>query len=184
MCVLQVAGPTRSALGRHQRLQACLETVVAPPRITRVSGLLFTAGAHFPELSAVTPRRNFLKLLQIQSGNRFACDKTVAATPAASEQGVIAVKAVAAWVTLALIVGLSAGLTVGFASDRDEAIMTVQVSSSDHELLEGYFTLGDNATVMVKPGSDLYKFLSRHRGRKIKVSMVDAAGPDLSKLQR
>ena len=46
------------------------------------------------------------------------------------------------------------------------------------------FTLGDNATVMVKPGSDLYKFLSRHRGRKIKVSMVDAAGPELSKLQR
>jgi hypothetical protein len=91
--------------------------------------------------------------------------------------------AAAAWVTLALIVVLS-GLGVGLAHDRDEIILTVQVSSSDHELLEGYFTLGDSATVMVKPGSDLYKFLSRHRGRKLKITMSDAAGPELSKLQR
>jgi hypothetical protein len=109
----------------------------------------------------------------------------MAAATAAPEEGAFAVrKSVAAWVVLALILGLSVGFSVGFASDRDEAIMTVQVSSSDHELLEGYFTLGESATVMVKPGSDLYKFLSRHRGRKIKVSMTDAAGPELSKLQR
>jgi hypothetical protein len=93
-------------------------------------------------------------------------------------------KAVAAWAALALIVILSAGLNVGFASDRDEAVMTVQVSSSDHEMVEGYFTLGENATVMVKPGSDLYKFLSRQRGRKVKVTITDAAGPELSKLVR
>jgi hypothetical protein len=76
------------------------------------------------------------------------------------------------------------GLSVGLASDGDETVMTVQVSSSDHELLEGYFILGDSATVMVKPGSDLYKFLSRHRGRKLKITMSDAAGPELSKLRR
>ena len=91
--------------------------------------------------------------------------------------------AVAAWVTLALIVVLS-DLSVGLASDGDETVMTVQVSSSDHELLEGYFILGDSATVMVKPGSDLYKFLSRHRGRKLKITMSDVAGPELSKLRR
>ena len=33
------------------------------------------------------------------------------------------------------------GFTAGTANDRDETIMTVQVSSADHELLEGYFTL-------------------------------------------
>ena len=93
-------------------------------------------------------------------------------------------KAVAAWVTLALMVVFSAGLAVGLANDRDEAIMTVQVSSSDHELLEGYFTLGDNATVMVKPGSDLYKFLARQRGRKVKITIADATRPELSRLER
>ena len=93
-------------------------------------------------------------------------------------------RAFAAWMTLALIVVLSAGLSVGLANDQDETTMTVQVSSSEHELQEGYFTLGDGTTVMVKPGSDLYKFLSRHRGRKIKITMSAAAGPELSKLQR
>jgi hypothetical protein len=73
---------------------------------------------------------------------------------------------------------------VGRASDRDEAIMTVQVSSADHELLEGYFTLGDNATVMVKPGSELYKFLARQRGRKVKITLIEASGPELSRLDR
>ena len=83
--------------------------------------------------------------------------------------------------TLALVL---VGFTPGVANDRDETTMTVQVSSADHELLEGYFTLGDNATVMVKPGSDLFKFLARQRGRKVKVVLTQAGGPELSRLER
>jgi hypothetical protein len=93
-------------------------------------------------------------------------------------------KAVAAWVILAVFLAFVAGLHVTAASDRDETVITVQVSSADHELQEGYFTLGDSTTVMVKPGSDLYKFLSRQRGRKVKVTLTEAAGPDLSRLER
>jgi hypothetical protein len=96
-------------------------------------------------------------------------------------------KGLAAWVTLALVGSLATfalGFTIGQANDRDEAIMTVQVSSADHEASEGYFTLGDKATVMVKPGSDLYKFLSRQRGRKVRVVMTEERGPELSRLQR
>ena len=76
------------------------------------------------------------------------------------------------------------GFTAGTANDRDETIMTVQVSSADHELQEGYFTLGDSATVVAKPGSDLYKFLSRQRGRKVKVVLSEAGGQELSRLER
>ncbi len=90
-------------------------------------------------------------------------------------------KLMAALITLALIV---AAFAVGRASDRDETVMTVQVSSADHELLEGYFTLGDSATVMAKRGSALYNFLSRQRGRKIKVVLTESAGPELSRLDR
>ena len=90
-------------------------------------------------------------------------------------------KLIAAWVTLALIL---VGLTIGRANDRDEAVLTVQVSSADHEIQEGYFTLGDSTTVMVKPGSDLYKFLSRQRGRKVKIVVSEAGGPELSRLDR
>ena len=90
-------------------------------------------------------------------------------------------KLMAALITLALVV---AAFAVGRASDRDETVMTVQVSSADHELLEGYFTLGDSATVMAKRGSALYNFLSRQRGRKIKVVLTESSGPALSRLDR
>jgi hypothetical protein len=63
-------------------------------------------------------------------------------------------------------------------------VLTVQVSSADHELEEGYFSLGENAIVMVKPGSDLYRFLSRQRGHTVKILLQESSGPDLSRLER
>jgi hypothetical protein len=89
--------------------------------------------------------------------------------------------AMAAWLTLALVL---VGISVGRASDRDEAVVTVQVTSAEHEVQEGYFSLGDNVTVMVKPGTDLYRFLSRQRGRKVKIQLSQAGGPELSRLER
>ena len=85
------------------------------------------------------------------------------------------------WMVLALLL---VGLSVGRASDRDEMIVTVQVTSADHEIQEGYFTLGESATVVAKPGSDLYKFLARQRGRKVKIVFSEAGAPELSRLAR
>jgi len=90
-------------------------------------------------------------------------------------------KLLTAWVTLALVF---LGFAAGGATDRDETILTVQVSSADHEIQEGYFTLGDSTTVMAKPGSDVYKFLARQRGRKVKIVLTEAGGKDLSRLER
>lgn len=84
-------------------------------------------------------------------------------------------------VTLTLLL---VGMTVGRASDRDETVLTVQVSSADHELEEGYFSLGDQATVMVKPGSDLYRFLARQRGHQVKIQLQKSSGPELFRLER
>ena len=89
--------------------------------------------------------------------------------------------AMVAWLTLALIL---VALSVGRAFERDETVLTVKVSSADHETEEGYFSLGDNATVMVKPGSELYRFLSRQRGHKVKIVLQEAGGPELSRLER
>lgn len=89
--------------------------------------------------------------------------------------------AMAAWLALALTL---MALSVGRASDRDETIITVKVTSADHETEEGYFSLGDNATVMVKPGSDLYQFLSRQRGHKVKIVLQEAGGSELSRIER
>ena len=90
-------------------------------------------------------------------------------------------RAVAVCVTVVL---LFVGFMIGRASERDETSVTVQVSSADHELQEGYFTLGDGLTIMVKPGSDLHRFLARQRGRKVKISLTEATGPELSRLER
>jgi hypothetical protein len=97
-----------------------------------------------------------------------------------TERGVVRV-AMAAWLTAAFIL---VALGVGRAYDRDETVLTVKVSSADHEIEEGYFTLGENATVMVKPGSDLYRFLARQRGHNVKIVLQEAGGPELSRLER
>ena len=90
-------------------------------------------------------------------------------------------KLLTAWVTLALVF---LGFAAGRAKDSDETILTVQVSSADHEIQEGYFTLGDSTTVVAKPGSDVYKFLARQRGRKVKIVLSEAGGTELSRLER
>ena len=85
------------------------------------------------------------------------------------------------WVAVALVF---IGFAMGWASDRDETTVTVQVSSTDHEVQEGYFSLGEGLTIVAKPGSDVYRFLARQRGRKVKISLRDATTPELSRLQR
>jgi hypothetical protein len=83
-----------------------------------------------------------------------------------------------------MLVLLPAGMRVGRASDTDETVLTVQVSSADHEVQEGYFALGEQATVIVKPGSDLFQFLTRQRGRKVKIVLTEQSAPELAKIER
>jgi hypothetical protein len=77
-----------------------------------------------------------------------------------------------------------ASFRIGQASERDETTLTVEVSSAEHELEEGYFSLGDSATVMVKPGTDLYRFLSRKRGHAVRITLSDPSRPAPSTLER
>jgi hypothetical protein len=79
---------------------------------------------------------------------------------------------------------LVAGLGSGSASNQQETVLTVQVSSADHEVEEGYFSLGDEATVLAKPGTELFRFLSSHRGRTVKIRLVEERGRQLSTLHR
>jgi hypothetical protein len=75
------------------------------------------------------------------------------------------------------------GLSIGRAADRDEASVTAQVSSAEHETEEGYFSLGPETTVLAKPGSELQRFLSRQNGKKVRVT-ISLVGPELSRLER
>jgi hypothetical protein len=86
-----------------------------------------------------------------------------------------------AWVVLALLLF---GLGIGRASDTDETTMTVQVTSADHEVQEGYFSLGDSATVMARPGTDLHRFLARNRGKKVRIALFEVDTRELSQIRR
>jgi hypothetical protein len=76
------------------------------------------------------------------------------------------------------------GLSIGRAADRDETTLTAQVSSAEHETEEGYFSLGSDATVMAKPGSELQRFLARQNGRRVRVTLTLVGADQLSKLER
>jgi hypothetical protein len=86
-----------------------------------------------------------------------------------------------AWMVLALLL---VGLGIGRASDRDETAVTAQVSSAEHEVLEGYFSLGESATIMAKPGTPLHEFLARQRGKKIRIVLSEVNTRELSQIRR
>jgi hypothetical protein len=83
-----------------------------------------------------------------------------------------------------VVAALLLGLSIGRAADGNETTMTVQVSSADHETDEGYFSLGKDATVMVKPGSELHQFLSRQNGHQVRVTLTLVDGRQLSRLEK
>ena len=83
-----------------------------------------------------------------------------------------------------LVALLLAGFIVGRASEPEEAAITVQVTSADHEVDEGYFSLGDSATLMVKPGTDFYRFLASRRGHQIRVTLTETGRAEPSRLDR
>lgn len=111
----------------------------------------------------------------------MACPFTSASAIApAAEQGVSVRGAAVIWFVVAMIL---AGLSVR-ANDRDEASLTVKVSSAEHEVQEGYFALGPDATLIVKPGSDLHRFLTRQNGQRVRITVTAVGGTELSRLRR
>jgi hypothetical protein len=99
----------------------------------------------------------------------------------AGAEGAVVKRALKLGLVVALLL---VGGSLGWAYNADEAVLTVQVSSADHELQEGYFTLGDDVTVMVKPGSELYRFLNRQRGNKVKIVLTESTTRELSQIRR
>ena len=83
-----------------------------------------------------------------------------------------------------LVSSVAGSFAAGQAAGREDAALTVQVTSADHEVEEGYFSLGTDATLMVKPGTPLYRFLVRRRGEQVTITFGDAARPALSRLER
>lgn len=76
-----------------------------------------------------------------------------------------------AWFVAAVLLGILGGAA---ASGLDEAAVVARLSAADHEVEEGYFMVGDGATVIAKPGSDLHRWLAAHRGQRVRLIMEGA----------
>jgi hypothetical protein len=82
-----------------------------------------------------------------------------------------------AWILLALIL---VGLSATVRSQTDETVFVADLTAADHEVVEGYFALGQKATVIAQPGTPLYKWLSTHRGQRVRVLIASAPPADSS----
>ena len=89
-----------------------------------------------------------------------------------------------ALMVLLVVATLLFGISLGRAADGDEAVLTVKISSADHESDEGYFSLGQEATVLAKPGTELHRFLTRQNGRDVRLTLTLVGGRQLSRLDR
>jgi hypothetical protein len=69
-------------------------------------------------------------------------------------------------ILLALIL-LGAGLRAG----GDAFELTAQVTSTDQEADEGYFSLGQSTMIVARQGSDLHTWLKRHAGQRVKLML-------------
>ena len=83
-----------------------------------------------------------------------------------------------------VVAAMLLGMSIGRAADKDETVFTAKITSADHETEEGYFSLGPDATVLAKPGTDLHRFLSRQNGRQIRITLTLVDGRQLSRLER
>ena len=51
------------------------------------------------------------------------------------------------------------------------------INATEQEASEGYFELGNDAMVVVKPGSGLQRWLKTHSGQRVRVTL-EPAGPE------
>ncbi len=66
---------------------------------------------------------------------------------------------------------LALSLTSLRAQTDDELALTVHVTSADHELIEGYFSLGQTTSVVAKPDTPLYNWLRGHVGQRVRLTV-------------
>ena len=76
-----------------------------------------------------------------------------------------------AWLFLALLLlGLGKMTRAG-----DQMLFSGFVNATDQEASEGYFAIGGDVMVVVKPGSGLQRWLKTHSGQAIRVTLEPAS---------
>ena len=76
------------------------------------------------------------------------------------------------WLTLALLL-----FALGRLSHAgDEMAIVGFVTATDQEASEGYFAIGGDAMMVVKPASGVQRWLKTHSGQRIRITLEPDAG--------
>jgi hypothetical protein len=79
-----------------------------------------------------------------------------------------------AWVTLALLL-----LALGRLSRAgDDLAITGFITASDQDAAEGYFAVGGDAVLVVKPRTGLQRWLTMHSGQRVRLTLESAGSED------
>jgi hypothetical protein len=78
---------------------------------------------------------------------------------------------VVAGVLLALLL---VGLAATAQTRSEETTVVADLTAADHEVDEGYFALGQKATLIASPGTKLHDWLTTHRGQRVRVLIMVA----------
>jgi hypothetical protein len=76
-----------------------------------------------------------------------------------------------AWILFALLL---VGLSATAYTRTDDTMVVAELNAADHEAEEGYFALGQKATLIAQPGSRLHGWLTNHRGQRVRVLITIA----------
>jgi hypothetical protein len=68
---------------------------------------------------------------------------------------------------------VSVGVATGYTM-ADETVVVGEITAADHEAEEGYFALGQKATLIAQPGTKLHGWLANHRGQRVRVLIAIA----------
>jgi hypothetical protein len=73
------------------------------------------------------------------------------------------------WLVAALVSVLGCGAIAAAVFTPTDATVVGTITAAEHELAEGYFTMGEETTLIARPGSDLHRWLVAHRGQKVRL---------------
>ena len=79
-----------------------------------------------------------------------------------------------AWLTVALLL-----LALGRLSHAgDELAIAGFVTATDQEATDGYFSVGGDAMLVVKPGTGLQRWLKAHAGQRVRLALGAVGGDE------
>jgi hypothetical protein len=76
------------------------------------------------------------------------------------------------------------GLAAAAQTRSEDTTVVADLTAADHEVAEGYFALGQKASLIAPPGTPLHDWLNENRGRRVRVHITIVEEPVTARLKK